>query len=191
MSNPPEILQAIAADKPQAVSEFFASAVQQLLEDQLDHVVSTSFGTKNVQVLHLIDAHPPGGEPLRYHYAYESFDTKDPTASGTPTVRYGIVVANTGLTIPGEAHIPQTARGSTTRHYHYDPGHRLDAVTREETAPGQRYVRLLEDFVMRPGRLEDASDERTTRMLKEDITRLLTSTPVHARSSLLNQIVSL
>lgn len=182
MSSSSELAQPFA-ERPQPISEFFEDTVQRLLHDNLDYVVSDTWESANVEALHVIDKRPIPGAHLQFHYVYELFDTKD-EVSRNQTRKLGLVIANVMLEPPA----PLTSRLQTTRHY-FASDQGSGFIARHDTAPGQRFVHMLDGDVEDPRELDDPLDARETHTLKQDIARVRAGIPVKPFSNFIDPII--
>lgn len=158
---------------PKPISEFFTGAVQRLMQDNLDYVLSGSWGSRNIEALSLIDPSPVPGEYIRYHHVYELFDTRD-VATGFPLQHYGLIIAR--------------RRRNVSDHY-FGPEHGGAIVEDHIFTTGVGYLRnreILEGEVEDPAILDDPLDSPEVQLLKADIANLQRSNPVRPETNLIN-----
>lgn len=175
------------AGAPQAVAEYFSDAVQRLMHDNLDYLVSASWDHDSFEALHLIDAHPVPRKPLRYHYVYESFNARD-ESTRLPTRKMGLVVTRVPWEVYNPTDAPRPSRSNTSRYYSTSD-QESGFVVRRHKAPGVQVTHILEGFVEDAAEVDDPLDTPAVRTLKEDIARLRIATPLRPASNLINQVV--
>lgn len=163
----------------QTVAGFFNGKVQQLLQDNIEFVMSgSSRASRSFQVLHLIDANPQGGKPLRYHYAYELFDS-DPRK---PTLTHGILIARPYVIVGNKAWT------GDSRHY-FEQGNGL--VVREDTHWRESSFEFLQGDIAEIAEGEDPEASRALNELQSDIFKLEQSQPIRPLSNLFDRRINL
>lgn len=157
------------------VSDFFIDSVERLLQDNLESVLSDSWDGQSVQVLHLIDPKPPGGEPLRYHYVYEQFD------SGRHTSTHGILIARPYAMMGDHIAI------GDSRHY-FEQGRGL-VVRRDRSRRGNgsdyEFLKGTDD----PAVEDDPSGQLLLNDLHNDVLRMEHSQPLRPMSNLFRNFI--
>ena len=137
--------------------------------------MSESWDDQELRVLHLIDPDPPGGEPLRYHYAYEQSD------GSRGTLTRGLLLAWPRI-MAGD----HVATGESRHYFDQDKGVvvRRDVMTRGMTA---HY-----EFLQGPADPPAAGDPEVARLLDDlhnDILRIGHSEPLRPMSNLFRKFV--
>lgn len=169
MSSSPENSEASPRQQP-AISEFFTGAVQSMLHDHLDYVLSGWEGESSYEVLHLIDPNPRPGEPIRYHYVYHSVDSRQELTT------QGIFIARPSL-VPGTA---------DSRHY-FDNGKGF--VVRDDRHRDERSMEFLGGDALDPAEVSDPEFALALSDFRNNIFNIRHSTPVRPFSDLFRQFV--
>lgn len=176
--------------EPVDISEFFISSVRRLMHDNLDFVVTDSWGTKSMENLYLIDRNPAPGL-LRYHYLYESTDTSTGVNEVGMYVETPHLPERTKYTHPGEPYYRYWAqRKGSSRHYR-DTNQGLGVVAMTYKVPGQLFLDPLEGKIEDPVRIDDPLDPLKVHTLKADIEAMKSATPIKPRVNLIRHFVTL
>jgi len=172
MSSFPENTEASPSPRQQpSISEFFTGAVQSMLHDHLDYVISGWAGESSYEVLHLIDPNPKPGEPIDYHYVYHSVDSRQELTT------QGIFIARPSLV---------TDR-AVSRHY-LDNGKGL-VIRDDRYNLGQRSLEFLQGDALDPVEVSDPDFALVLSDFQNNIFNIRHSTPVRPSSDLFEQFV--
>lgn len=170
---------------PELVADTFHSTVEQILQDRLDFVLTGAKDSRrNIEVLHLIDKKPPLGEPLGYHYVYQSFD------SLRHITTRGIFIAQPTLWPKGKPEKGQSIplRGNS-RHY-FDGGSGI--VVRRDVIWGQQYFEFLRGTLFNSSVEAGDSEIATIHYnFRRDLETIQTSQPIKPLTNLFHQFVHL
>lgn len=160
--------------KPQLIADFFEATVQRMLHDNVEYLLSSAWGNKSVEVLHLLS--PPsdteGRGRIGYHYLYESFDSDDQSRT------HGMVIANPVIKIPDPIYPPpeQTRRQYST--------HGPDSILRRDKVRRRTIFSLkIYGFVDTLDDPEAQEHDLVIRELKEDLLKINRAEPIRPASN--------
>lgn len=156
------------------VSAFFRDSVEHLFKDNVGFVMADAWDDQELQVLHLIDPRPPGGEKLRYHYVYEQSDTDQGTSTR------GILMA-----WPRIVMADHVSTGETRHYFDQDRG----LVVRKDVL---RSDIVNYDFLNGPSDPSEVGHpemEQLVEDLQNDMLRIRHSEPIRPMSNLFRKFV--
>ncbi len=178
------------------VSEFFRITVRQLLEYNIEFVLSSTYDhRRNVQSLALVDKppvdeepdrRPPRGVPIDYHFVYESYDTERQVTTS------GIYIAKPRLRRKQGENLP---KWGDSRHYFDAKNGRITIVRRDTISDHYHPDNVIEfidgESAVDPQQVRGFKAATTLNELLRDIDIIHSCVPVRPMTNLFDSHVTL